>query len=212
MGRSVIDPGDARARERTMADDEINLSRRKVLSGLGTIGVAGAAAGAGTMAYFSDTEESTGNTVSAGTLDLTADGGDGAVTTVDVSAVAPGESGGKSTTLKNSGSIDGSVDLIFGSASNSEGDNSEPEPSTSSDGDLGSVLQVTVSVGGTAIRSGTFNNVFDGTEENANVSLAAGNSKDLTIDWSVPSGAGNEIQGDEVTGDITIELNQTDGQ
>lgn len=196
-----------------MSDDNTyGLTRRRVLGGLATVGAASAAAGAGTMAYFSDTEESTDNTVSAGTLDLKADGGDSAVTTVNVSDVAPGESGSDSTSLSNSGSIDGSVDLVFGSASNSEGDNPESEGDTSSPGDLGGVLEVTVSVGSTQVRSGTFNSVFDGTEADANVALASGGSKDLTIDWSLPSSAGNDIQGDSVSGDITIELNQTDGQ
>ena len=48
--------------------------------------------GGGTYAYFSDTESSTGNTLTAGTLDLNIDGGDAAVTTFDVSNVAPGDS------------------------------------------------------------------------------------------------------------------------
>lgn len=193
-------------------DNNSGLTRRRVLGGIATIGAASAAAGAGTMAYFSDTESSTGNTVSAGTLDLKADGGDSAVTTVSVGNAAPGDSNSGSTTLKNSGSIAGSVDLVFGSASNSEGDNPESEGDTSSPGDLGAVLEVTVSVGGTQVRSGTFNSVFDGSEAESNVALAAGGSKDLTIDWSLPTSAGNDIQGDSVSGDITIQLNQTDGQ
>ena len=49
------------------------LSRRKVLAGLGAIGVASAGAGLGTSAYFSDNESFTGNTLTAGTLDLKLD-------------------------------------------------------------------------------------------------------------------------------------------
>lgn len=202
-----------------MSDDKLELNRRRVLGGLATIGVASAGAGAGTMAYFSDTESSTGNTVSAGTLDLKADGGDSAVTTVNISDVAPGDSGGGSTTLKNSGTISGSVDLNFGSATNSEGDNPESEGDTASPGDLGDVLEVEVYVGSTLVRGDytaspppTFNQVFDGTEDDSNVALSAGGSKDLTINWQLPSSAGNDIQGDSVSGDITVELNQTDGQ
>jgi len=59
--------------QRTTVDanmsDKIELNRRRVLGGLVTIGAAGAAAGAGTFAYFSDTETSE-NTINAGTLDL----------------------------------------------------------------------------------------------------------------------------------------------
>jgi predicted ribosomally synthesized peptide with SipW-like signal peptide len=48
-----------------------DLSRRKVLAGLSTIGVAGAAAGAGTSAYFSDEESFDGNQFQAGTFSMT---------------------------------------------------------------------------------------------------------------------------------------------
>lgn len=202
-----------------MPDDKPELTRRRVLGGITTIGVASAAAGAGTMAYFSDTEDSTDNTVSAGTLDLKVGGGDSPVTTVNVGDIMPGDSGSGSTTLKNEGTLDGSVDLNFSSASNSEGANPESEGDTSTPGDLGDELEVEVSVGGTLVRGDftdspppTFNQVFDGTNDDSNVALAAGGTKDLTIDWQLPSSVGNDVQGDSVSGDITIELNQTDGQ
>jgi predicted ribosomally synthesized peptide with SipW-like signal peptide len=50
--------------------DNYELSRRKLLAGLGTIGVAGAGAGLGTSALFSDEEEFQNNIVEAGTLDM----------------------------------------------------------------------------------------------------------------------------------------------
>lgn len=50
--------------------DKFELSRRKALGGLATIGVAGATAGYGTSALFSDTEEFANNTIQAGTADL----------------------------------------------------------------------------------------------------------------------------------------------
>lgn len=49
------------------------LSRRKLLAGLGAVGVASAGAGLGTTAYFSDTESFEGNTITAGTLALKVD-------------------------------------------------------------------------------------------------------------------------------------------
>ncbi len=49
---------------------KVKLTRRRVLAGLGTIGVAGAAAGLGTSAYLNDTESFTDNTITAGTLDM----------------------------------------------------------------------------------------------------------------------------------------------
>ncbi|MUV87365.1 hypothetical protein GJ631_12530 [Natronomonas sp. CBA1123] len=57
-----------------MTDDNkpttYSLSRRKTLAGLGAIGLASAGAGLGTSAFFSDQESFTGNTLTAGTLDL----------------------------------------------------------------------------------------------------------------------------------------------
>ncbi|SDG02689.1 SipW-cognate class signal peptide [Halorubrum xinjiangense] len=54
-------------------NDTIGLSRRKLLAGLGAVGVASAGAGLGTTAYFNDTETFEGNTLTAGELDLKLD-------------------------------------------------------------------------------------------------------------------------------------------
>jgi len=50
--------------------DTFDLSRRKVLAGLGTIGVASAGVGLGTSAYFSDEENFVNNSLVAGELDM----------------------------------------------------------------------------------------------------------------------------------------------
>lgn len=47
------------------------LSRRKILVGMGAVGLASAGAGLGTSALFSDSEAFEGNSVTAGTLDMT---------------------------------------------------------------------------------------------------------------------------------------------
>ncbi|GAB3323263.1 MULTISPECIES: SipW-dependent-type signal peptide-containing protein [Haloplanus] len=52
--------------------DDFELSRRKALAALGTIGVASAGAGLGTSAYFSDQETFENNRLMAGTLDMKA--------------------------------------------------------------------------------------------------------------------------------------------
>ncbi|WP_254808424.1 SipW-dependent-type signal peptide-containing protein [Natronosalvus amylolyticus] len=57
-----------------MTDDKINtigLSRRRVLGGIGAIGIASAGAGIGTTAYFSDQQSFENNTITAGTFALT---------------------------------------------------------------------------------------------------------------------------------------------
>ena len=53
-----------------MNEDKIGLSRRKMLVGLGAVGVASAGAGLGTTAYFNDTETFANNELTAGSLDL----------------------------------------------------------------------------------------------------------------------------------------------
>jgi predicted ribosomally synthesized peptide with SipW-like signal peptide len=50
--------------------EKYELSRRKTLAGLATIGAAGAGAGLGTSALFSDEETFEENTITAGTLDM----------------------------------------------------------------------------------------------------------------------------------------------
>ncbi|MFC3476876.1 SipW-dependent-type signal peptide-containing protein [Halobacterium litoreum] len=56
-----------------MSDDKFQLSRRRVLAGLGGIGAGAALGGTGTMAFLSDEESSEGNMMTAGTLDLKLD-------------------------------------------------------------------------------------------------------------------------------------------
>jgi len=53
-----------------MSNERFDVSRRKALAALGTIGVASAGAGLGTSAYFSDQETFENNRLVAGTLDM----------------------------------------------------------------------------------------------------------------------------------------------
>jgi predicted ribosomally synthesized peptide with SipW-like signal peptide len=56
-----------------MTDDNpklYDLSRRKMLAGLGAVGLASVGAGLGTSAFFSDTESFSNNSLTAGTLDM----------------------------------------------------------------------------------------------------------------------------------------------
>jgi predicted ribosomally synthesized peptide with SipW-like signal peptide len=53
--------------------DEFELSRRKMLAGIGTVGAASAGAGMGTSAFFSDREEFRNNRLVAGELDMKMD-------------------------------------------------------------------------------------------------------------------------------------------
>ena len=66
--------------------------------------------GGGTWAYFSDVETSSGNILTAGTLDLKTDDADGVTGTLLATTMKPGDSvpssGDATVTLKNSGSMD----------------------------------------------------------------------------------------------------------
>ena len=54
----------------TNDNTQIGLSRRKVLGGIGAVGVASAGAGIGTTAFFSDNESFENNTITAGQFEL----------------------------------------------------------------------------------------------------------------------------------------------
>jgi len=146
-----------------------NLSRRKMLAGLGAIGLASAGAGLGTSAYFSDTEAFENNSLTAGTLDMsvTADvvaanqywvdqGG------LDVSAVADSEDAVMGLTIDDIKPGDwgiicfdvdvldnpGYVQVCTENFAEDGGDNPEPEQEAESDADndadLGEFLLTTV--------------------------------------------------------------------
>lgn len=75
VGPSSVRSVEGGANEEATMSDKFELSRRKMLAGLGTIGVAGAGAGMGTTALYSDSESSTGNTIEAGTSNMAVDFG-----------------------------------------------------------------------------------------------------------------------------------------
>lgn len=72
-----------------MSDDGLNLSRRKVLGGITTVGAASAAAGAGTFALFSDTSKTNTTTISTGTVSFK----DGNPTELNITAENQGATG-----------------------------------------------------------------------------------------------------------------------
>ena len=133
----------------------------------------------GTLAYFSDTETSTGNTFTAGTLNLTLNGEDGtSLIHFTVANVNPDESGVQTWTLVNAGNLPGFIDLssiAVGNAENYDADTDEAEklPAVGGDadtsdatggGELAANLDVVLFVddGGT---TGTANNgILDGDE------------------------------------------------
>ena len=86
-----------------------------------TIALVAALIGGGVYAWFSDTEQSTNNSIAAGTLDLNVDGGNVAVTTFSETNRAPNDSGSGSTTLANVGSLSGELDIATSAVTNTPG-------------------------------------------------------------------------------------------
>jgi predicted ribosomally synthesized peptide with SipW-like signal peptide len=184
--------------------------------------------GGGTWAYFSDTEDSAGNTLAAGTLDLNIDGDNEAVVTFDVSNKAPGDSGNGSNTLSNVGSLDGELDIQFSEVTNTAGSGSGEFEG--GDGELGGVALLTAYVDVDSNGSWSTGDIglkSDGSKYNhpteldyatvdsysekswdAVETMASGAADDIVVMWQIPTDATNAIQGDSVSVDITFVLEQ----
>jgi predicted ribosomally synthesized peptide with SipW-like signal peptide len=107
-----------------------------------TIAVVGVLIGGGVYAYFSDTETSTGNTFTAGTLNLdltdaSDDGTESETATWVFSDIAPGNTGGGARlTISNDGSLNGYLDLSSVAVANAENyDAATDEAEATDDGD-----------------------------------------------------------------------------
>ena len=184
--------------------------------------------GGATYAYFSDTESSTNNALTAGTLDLKIDGGDVAVTTFTASDVAPGSSGSGSSILANVGSISGELDIATSAVANSAGTGGTEYEGGS--GELGASAQIAMYIdvdqstgwnaGDIGLQSTgvtysfptalNYDEINDYASEtwDAVETMAASAADDIIVNWQVPIGADNTIQGDSVSFDITFTLEQ----
>jgi hypothetical protein len=141
-------------------NDDIPLSRRSLLAGLGTVGLASAGAGFGTTALFTDTEPLDGNALAAGSLNLSVEASvvgssdgfpgvhfdprdvvDGAAVSLAVDDVKPGDWFVVCFDLRVDGNP-GYLRVSTADLSNHEGANPEPETDVDPPGDLGDALLV----------------------------------------------------------------------
>jgi predicted ribosomally synthesized peptide with SipW-like signal peptide len=210
-------------------EDEITLSRRRILGGVATIGAASAAAGAGAFAAFSDSESASGS-IQAGTLDLeivsqngqSYDGGPGNVTFLDEAGVVPGNSGESTVTVKNAGSLTGYLDVGVVSVTDKENGVQEPEedvdPDGSASGELADALDVQAWVDGPRGTSYLCPS-FDGKEplssvfvtgevHSLNYRLEPGEEATFHLDWLLPDSVGNEVQSDIAGLDLAFQFDQ----
>jgi len=124
---------------------KIELTRRRILGGLVTIGAGSAAAGAGTFALFSDTETSNGNELSAGTLNLQA--GSSNTLSFSGSNIAPTDTDTTYTDLQKSGTVTADLAITVTSVSSTEGATPESEGDTSTGGELADQLELDIWIG-----------------------------------------------------------------
>ena len=189
----------------------IELTRRRALAGLATIGVGSAAAGAGTFAAFSDSESTTGG-FSAGTLTLSMDG---TSLNFNPGEIEPGDFGSSAVRLVPEGSLTGDLKPALTNVDSTTGENS-----TDSTGDLHKHLQFKIWLDEGRTDDGNYNSadialLSNGTVDDSRdpsyatvqgyngVSWADainGMSSEWTfhVDWRLPEDTGNEAQGDSL--------------
>ncbi|WP_339104964.1 TasA family protein [Haloterrigena salinisoli] len=115
------------------SESQLELTRRRFFEGLSAVGLAAGGVGAGTWAYFSDSETSARNEVTAGTLDLGITNG-GSIEWL-IQGGAPGGSNAwddQDVQLFNSGTVDGSHVKLDFENNTYEDDNGDRDDGTSS--------------------------------------------------------------------------------
>jgi len=203
------------------------LTRRRILGGMATIGAASAVAGAGTMAAFSDTEESNNNLVSAGTLDLEPAGSsDGGAFNMSVSGLAPDDNGQEVgyLNLENAGSIDGTLDYEITDWTDNENGLLDPEQDAgdttggnpgAGNGELSNALEFQAFLDRTpgngrdedVALTSDWVPLTSGRVE-TDVPVSAGETVRIWVDARIPSGTGNAVQSDSVEIDAAFYLDQ----
>ena len=211
--------------------------KKLLLSMLATFLVIGLV-GASTFAWFQDTETSTGNTFTAGTMDLKVSDwdegfGDGVSATWTMSNMTPGVTtvGPFSVLLQNSGSIAANHVEISFSHSIDEATNpveSDTNPA-STPGEMARWIEITLMTYNGVDFKATYtdangNGFFDledvtlspytdvgGPLDNLSP-LIGGGTRAFTMALKFNAGATNDIQGDILTTTVTFTLNQDSSQ
>lgn len=200
----------------------------RILKSLVTIAAVAVVAVGATGAYFSDTETSTGNSFTAGTLDLNVDGANTNVVKFNLSNLKPGSQPTGSYTLSNVGSINGYLDIHNIAVTDTENSCTEPEVSagdvTCTDpgaGELSSVLGLTMywdndgdgyySVGDVYVYNGMANGVAANYDANKQVNTGSNAKLMVVLNWWSTAND-NLAQNDSMQLDMTFELAQTTAQ
>jgi len=192
---------------------EVKTKMKKQLMSIMVIGIASLMLGAGTFALFSDTETSTGNTFTAGTLDIKVGGQDDGDTvwTFDETDMKPGTEGSHTFVVTNAGTIPGMLSIEVTDIVNLPGTTPEPEP-TPDTGDLGAAIWVILFAdfdedGWIDDGEGIYVGYLDGLGGPYLVGQGV-LPVDIVFYWSIHVDVGNEIMDDSVSFDIVFSLAQ----
>jgi hypothetical protein len=193
--------------------------------------VAGVFASAGLMAQFTDTEKSSGNAFTAGTLDLKVGGKDDPqVANITLGNIAPGWSGEYRWTLKNAGTLDGKLWIEVVNIVNKENGLEEPEVGAPGEdgtehGELEQCLKVTIFVYDRVEKGDTYwgfaghpfseleaggwsANTLKNIPEPYGLLKASEDDEYVKMVLTLPTDVGNCVQGDSVSFDIVFHLDQ----
>ena len=180
-----------------------------------------AAVSGAVYAYPGDMTDGVADTFVRGTPDLKLGSGDGDAASFAVNGLMPGSSGTQTWTVTNAGSGDGRLTLMGIGVAEGAGATSEPELADESAGidipQLGNCLMAHLFVDtngngrwdegeadilGTDAVPAAINTVAEGYD--LGLVLGSGGTARITLTWQMPADAGNRIQGDTLSLDITF--------
>ena len=210
---------------------------KKIILSLSVIAAVAAIVVGGTMAYFSDTEKSAGNTFTAGTIDISVDGhnpwSETAAYTLD--DMKPGYVDHTNFVIKNKGTNPANITKSITGISDDENGIDEPEcvaysgswdGSTCSGGtavnNLQNVITYDLSV---VVKDSNSNPIWNQTLYNNDKTIAeiqavggmflgmipVGGTMEVTESYHMLKGAGNKYQSDKMTFNITLVAEQLKG-
>jgi hypothetical protein len=198
---------------------------RRILSSLKVITLAAILVIGGTIVYFAHTEASAVGFSDEGKMDLELNEQDSKAQTFQLINVAPGDSGRGSNRLVNAGNLIGNLSINFCEVVNTTGTNGEYADGS---GDLGAeavvAIYVDVDVNGNwnsgdiglksdettysypLVLNYDYINNYSDKSWNSIKTIDTSDNDDFVILWGIPVSAGNEIQGDGISFDITFTL------
>lgn len=185
---------------------------KKMLLSLLVIGVVSVTAGAGTWAYFSDTETSTANTFTAGTLNLLED----TEFSMTAGPMAPGESDTQWYNVSNDGTLDLNISsMTLTVTGESDGTGNTDYPTNISAAGTAANISVTIieTTTSTTIvenaKLSTLNSEQIGDNEESEIgTLSPDDVRTFEITLTLDSGVDNSMQNDGVVFSVEIGANQ----